>query len=142
MRAFLFVFASLAITRDTHAFSPGRGDGRFPARARTARSMAVAGDDDAPPIAIATRRRALASCISAGLAAATSGLALAPTVGAARAAEGSRTLGKISGSGLVFKDTLVVEAFDDPKVKGVTLYVSNFERPMTGATLRGRGRRS
>merc|ERR1711966_537149 len=44
---------------------------------------------------------------------------------------GSRTLGKISGSGLVFKDTLVVEAFDDPKVKGVTLYVSNFERPMT-----------
>jgi len=32
---------------------------------------------------------------------------------------------------LVFKDTLVVESFDDPKVKGVTLYVSNFERPLT-----------
>ena len=24
-----------------------------------------------------------------------------------------------------------MEAFDDPKVKGVTLYVSNFERPLT-----------
>jgi len=45
-------------------------------------------------------------------------------------AEGSRTIGKIAGSGLVFKDTLTVESFDDPKVKGVTLYVSNFERPM------------
>lgn len=48
----------------------------------------------------------------------------------ANAAE-PRTLAQISGSGLVFKDTLVVEAFDDPKVKGVTLYVSNFERPLT-----------
>lgn len=29
------------------------------------------------------------------------------------------------------QDTLTVESFDDPKVKGVTLYVSNFERPLT-----------
>ena len=28
------------------------------------------------------------------------------------------------------QDTLSVETFDDPKVKGVTLYVSNFERPL------------
>ena len=28
------------------------------------------------------------------------------------------------------KDTLTVESFDDPKVKGVTLYISNFQRPL------------
>jgi hypothetical protein len=49
----------------------------------------------------------------------------------ALAAEGSRVVGEISGSGLVFKDTLRVESFDDPKVKGVTLYLTNFERPLT-----------
>ena len=34
-------------------------------------------------------------------------------------AEDARRIGKISGSGLVFKDTLVVDSFDDPKVKGM-----------------------
>jgi len=58
------------------------------------------------------------------------GAAAVATSAKANAAE-PRTLAQISGSGLVFKDTLVVEAFDDPKVKGVTLYVSNFERPLT-----------
>ena len=58
------------------------------------------------------------------------GSAAAIVATSANAAE-PRTLAQISGSGLVFKDTLVVEAFDDPKVKGVTLYVSNFERPLT-----------
>jgi len=48
----------------------------------------------------------------------------------AQAAE-SRVVGEIAGSGLVFKDTLVVESFDDPKIKGVTLYVSSFQRPLT-----------
>jgi len=49
---------------------------------------------------------------------------------AAAAFEGARTIGEIPGSGLVFKDTLVVESFDDPKVQGVTLYISNFQRPL------------
>mmetsp|Transcript_33340 Transcript_33340/g.69451 ORF Transcript_33340/g.69451 Transcript_33340/m.69451 type:complete len:231 (+) Transcript_33340:33-725(+) len=40
-------------------------------------------------------------------------------------------VGQIQGSGLVFKDILQIERFDDPKVKGVTLYVSNFQRPLT-----------
>jgi CreA protein len=48
----------------------------------------------------------------------------------ANAAE-SRLVGEIKGSGLVFKDTLNIERFDDPKVQGVTLYVSNFQRPIT-----------
>ena len=46
-------------------------------------------------------------------------------------AESARLIGQIKGSGLVFKDTLQVEAFQDPKVKGVYLYVSNFQIPIT-----------
>jgi len=49
----------------------------------------------------------------------------------AHAAESTRVVGQIKGSGLVFKDTLQVEAFQDPKVKGVYLYVSNFQIPIT-----------
>lgn len=46
-------------------------------------------------------------------------------------ADGSRVVGQLQGSGLVFKDTLQIESFDDPKIKGVTLYISNFNRPLT-----------
>lgn len=46
------------------------------------------------------------------------------------ASGGSRVIGEIAGSGIVFKDTLTVESFDDPKVQGVTLYISNFQRPL------------
>ncbi len=76
---------------------------------------------------IISRRGALSSFL-AGAAAISSTLVTPNEANA----EVSRTIGKISGSGLVFKDTLVVESFDDPKVRGVTLYVSNFERPLTG----------
>jgi catabolite regulation protein CreA len=54
----------------------------------------------------------------------------------ANAAE-STVVGEIAGSGLVFKDTLVVEQFDDPKVKGVSLYISNFQKPMTEKIAKG-----
>ena len=47
------------------------------------------------------------------------------------AAESPRLVGELQGSGLVFKDTLQVESFEDPKIKGVTLYISNFQRPLT-----------
>ncbi|GMI16855.1 hypothetical protein TrLO_g1688 [Triparma laevis f. longispina] len=46
-------------------------------------------------------------------------------------AEASRTVGQISGSGLVFKDTLNIESFADPKIPEVSLYISNFQRPIT-----------
>jgi hypothetical protein len=46
-------------------------------------------------------------------------------------AESPRIVGQLQGSGLVFKDTLQIESFDDPKVQGVTLYISNFQRPIT-----------
>ena len=42
----------------------------------------------------------------------------------------SQAIGQITGSGLVFKDTLQVESFEDPKIRGVTLYISNFQRPI------------
>jgi len=42
-----------------------------------------------------------------------------------------RIVAEIPTSGLVFKDTLNVEAFTDPKVEGVTLYISDFTRPIT-----------
>jgi len=52
-------------------------------------------------------------------------------------AGGSTIVGEIAGSGLVFKDTLVVEQFDDPKVQGVTLYITNFQKPLTEKISKG-----
>jgi catabolite regulation protein CreA len=46
-------------------------------------------------------------------------------------ANDARVVGQLQGSGLVFKDTLQIEAFDDPKIQGVTLYISNFQKPIT-----------
>lgn len=53
-----------------------------------------------------------------------------PHVEQAVAAESKRIVAEISGSGLVFKDKLKVEAFSDQKVQGVTVYISDFERPL------------
>jgi catabolite regulation protein CreA len=55
---------------------------------------------------------------------------MSPTA-VAQAAEPSKVVGALKGSGLVFKDTLQIERFEDPKVRGVVLYVSNFDRPIT-----------
>ena len=49
----------------------------------------------------------------------------------------SKVVGQLKGSGLVFKDTLTIERFDDPKVKGVVLYISNFDRPVTEKLSKG-----
>jgi CreA protein len=57
--------------------------------------------------------------------------ALTLTTLPAPAAADSRVVGQLQGSGLVFKDTLQIESFDDPKVKGVTLYISTFQKPIT-----------
>jgi catabolite regulation protein CreA len=50
---------------------------------------------------------------------------------------GSKVVGTLKGSGLVFKDTLNIERFEDPKVKGVVLYISNFDRPVTEKLSKG-----
>lgn len=124
MRAILLAF--FAVTCGADAFGLGSASRCGYARSgSTTQRMTANNNDDQ----IVSRRGALSSFLVAAAAAATSGL-VAPTEEAQ--ADGSRRIGQISGSGLVFKDTLVVESFDDPKVKGVTLYISNFERPLTG----------
>ena len=52
-------------------------------------------------------------------------------------AESKRVIGELQTSGLVFKDTLRIEAFDDPKVAGVQLYLSDFQRPVTEKLAKG-----
>jgi len=58
-------------------------------------------------------------------------LTTAPPSAVAAGPEGSKVVGELKGSGLVFKDTLQIERFEDPKVRGVELYISNFQRPLT-----------
>jgi catabolite regulation protein CreA len=43
---------------------------------------------------------------------------------------GQREIGEIPASGIIFKDTIKVTAFQDPKVEGVQIYVSDFQRPI------------
>ena len=43
----------------------------------------------------------------------------------------SRIVAEIPTSGFVFKDKLKVEAFTDPALPGITLYLGDFERPLT-----------
>lgn len=79
-----------------------------------------------PSIAHAARAAALSAALLLG--GALSGFVLPPE---ATAADQAVVVGALKGSGLVFKDTLQIERFEDPKIKGVVLYISNFERPLT-----------
>jgi catabolite regulation protein CreA len=68
----------------------------------------------------------------------TASLATSPLVALPDAAfADKRTVGEISTSGLIFKDKLKIEAFDDPKVSGINLYLSDFERPVTEKLAKG-----
>ncbi|CAM9737998.1 unnamed protein product [Heterosigma akashiwo] len=71
---------------------------------------------------VAREKATAAAALAAALL--TAGIAAPPALAA-------RTVAEIPASGLVFKDTLNVEAFADPKVEGVTLYLSDFTRPIT-----------
>lgn len=53
------------------------------------------------------------------------------------AASDKRMVGEIPASGLIFKDTINVEEFDDPKVSGVSLYLSDFSRSITDRVAKG-----
>ena len=48
-----------------------------------------------------------------------------------------KIIGEIPASGLVFKDIVKVSRFSDPKVKGVELYVSDFQLPITERLVSG-----
>eukprot|EP00435_Cladocopium_sp_Y103_P065021 s1620_g26.t2 len=52
-------------------------------------------------------------------------------------AESKRVVGEIPASGFIFKDTINVEAFEDPKVSGVTLYISDFSRSVADRVSKG-----
>eukprot|EP01039_Chlorochromonas_danica_P004353 gene4353-4774_t len=43
----------------------------------------------------------------------------------------NREIANLPTSGIFFKDSLRINAFEDPKVDGVTLYLSDFDRPLT-----------
>eukprot|EP00933_Yihiella_yeosuensis_P000671 TRINITY_DN101066_c0_g1_i1.p1 TRINITY_DN101066_c0_g1~~TRINITY_DN101066_c0_g1_i1.p1 ORF type:complete len:247 (+),score=64.07 TRINITY_DN101066_c0_g1_i1:89-829(+) len=53
------------------------------------------------------------------------------------AATEKRDVAAIPASGFLFKDTINVEAFEDPKVSGVTLYISDFSRSMADRVSKG-----
>uniref|UniRef100_A0A6T6VPC6 CreA protein n=1 Tax=Hemiselmis tepida TaxID=464990 RepID=A0A6T6VPC6_9CRYP len=85
-------------------------------------SMAAGGsDDETNEDGAGTNRRNLIAGLAAGV--------LGAVVPSANAFD--RDVGEIPASGLVFKDTIKVTSFEDPKVKGVALYISDFQRPIT-----------
>ena len=51
--------------------------------------------------------------------------------------DGQRIVGEMSGSGFFLKDTLRIESFNDPKVDGVQLYLSDFQKPLTEKIVAG-----
>eukprot|EP00965_Chrysotila_dentata_P187331 6172064-Pleurochrysis_carterae.AAC.3 len=55
---------------------------------------------------------------------------LVPELALAEAGD-EKTIAEIPASGMIFKDTIKLQRFSDPKVKGVVLYVSDFQRPIT-----------
>ena len=57
------------------------------------------------------------------------GLCTASLVFSVSASE-ARKVGEFNASGLVFKDAVEVVAVEDPVVKGVTLYISDFKRSL------------
>lgn len=98
-------------------------------------SEQVRGDNSIICGPIENIKRGLASFLLSLLVLSNVSTAILPAGGVASAE--SRMVGEIKGSGLVFKDTLNVESFDDPKVKGVTLYITNFQRPITEKIQKG-----
>jgi len=79
------------------------------------------------PQAFKTQWRALGKAVAPALL----GVGCLSSIAAPPAnAADKRQIASITASGLVFKDKLIVDAFADPKVEGVTLYVSDFERPV------------
>ena len=80
-----------------------------------------------PPQQIAKMKSVAKALASATL---TAGLLLSPLAGNAFGNE-KRSVASMSASGFFFKDKLTIDAFKDPQVDGVTIYLSDFERPIT-----------
>ena len=115
------LFASFLLTSTCEAFSPLAPSPSTPPPPPTTTSL-DASKTNVPTFAKIIGSAALATTLSFGT------IILPPQP--VSAAE-STVVGELRGSGLVFKDTLQIERFEDPKVKGVELYISNFQRPIT-----------
>lgn len=63
------------------------------------------------------------------------GAALLPPQAALAEDSAGTVIGQIPASGIIFKDIVKVERIDDPKVEGIELYVSSFQRPITDRLL-------
>jgi CreA protein len=81
--------------------------------------------------ALCTLSSGLSLGLRRGLAAAGAGLAGLIGQGSLPSWADTRIVGNIETSGLVFKDTLKVSTFSDPKLPSVHLYLADFERPIT-----------
>jgi catabolite regulation protein CreA len=46
-------------------------------------------------------------------------------------------IGNIPTSGFFFKDTLKINSFNDPKIPGVTLFLADYDRPLTEKLSKG-----
>ncbi|GAQ92043.1 hypothetical protein KFL_009090030 [Klebsormidium nitens] len=57
--------------------------------------------------------------------------ALLALQGPQMALAGVQKVGEFTGSGFIFKDSIEVMSIDDPKVSGVTIFVSDFQRSLT-----------
>jgi len=98
------------------------------ARASKIKSLALSNTENEHRAKYLRRNKGLFKYFAALMITATSLVSVAP-----QDAYGStsRTVGDFGTSGLVFKDSLKVDALDDPKVEGVTLYISDFQIPIT-----------
>ncbi|CAB1121474.1 unnamed protein product [Ectocarpus sp. CCAP 1310/34] len=141
-----FVAPSLIVTQGTSRVrAPGAWVGRqhdpsSRSLRNSAPTMNMSRGEEGEKLAAASETTRFARGVKTAFTSAAIGLTLAgPMVslpGTASAGD-KRTVGEISASGLVFKDKLNVEAFSDPKVKGVTLYLSDFARPVADKLMNG-----
>ena len=52
-------------------------------------------------------------------------------------ATSTREVGNIETAGLLFKDKLKITSFNDEKIPGISIYLADFEKPMTEKLLAG-----
>jgi len=108
----------------------------FPSTSSAAAAGAITGNDVNVPGAI--QESPARSWAGALAACAVFAAVICGVTGSQPAVAGDkRVVGEIPASGLIFKDTINVEEFDDPKVKGVNLYLSDFSRSFTDRVAKG-----
>mmetsp|Transcript_20158 Transcript_20158/g.49400 ORF Transcript_20158/g.49400 Transcript_20158/m.49400 type:complete len:211 (+) Transcript_20158:35-667(+) len=75
-------------------------------------------------------RRSVAAALGAGVLAAGTILSPLPSANIDAQASDARVVGEIETAGVFFKDVLKVLEVDDPKIAGVKIYITEFEKPL------------